>query len=319
MSGPRSRVSFAEATGILPLRERFSQALVALRGEEGVPPSRYDLTSLSQLRPRYSIPLWLGRAPIPRTVLITNLFNHDQTPIALGWSVRQTQMRDYRGRTLTYDSHNGTDFAIPVGTTVLTAGPGRVVRILSEFNRGGLKVFIDHGQGLMTCYAHLARAHVSVGDELHRGQPIATSGYSGLDGFATFPWGVPHIHFNVWLNGEPIDPFPTSGEASMWRAGDLPAPPSQDCTEGPDAPSVYSKEGLDRAIAACGVDQVRQALAATTPLWRRGAEVVATMNYYPTRFGERVCVYAERGERRPCLDLPFSAQDFDRVALIDEL
>ena len=71
--------------------------------------------------------------------------------------MKKTQVADFRGRDLTYDSHNGTDFAIPVGTRVLTAAAGRVVRQVSEFNRGGLKLFVDHGQGLMTCYAHLAR------------------------------------------------------------------------------------------------------------------------------------------------------------------
>jgi hypothetical protein len=52
-------------------------------------------------------------------------------------------VRDFRGGTLTYDSHNGTDFAVPPGTIVVAAAPGRVLRASSEFNRGGLKVFVD--------------------------------------------------------------------------------------------------------------------------------------------------------------------------------
>ncbi|TVQ91317.1 MAG: M23 family metallopeptidase [Deltaproteobacteria bacterium] len=320
MSGPTPPIRFSEATGIRPLRLRLHQALVALRGEEGVPPSRFDRTSLSQLKPRISLPLWRGHEPVPRTVLITNLFNHTQTPIAEGWSVRRTQMRDFRGRSLTYDSHNGTDFAIPVGTAVLTAAAGTVVRVASEFNRGGLKVFIDHGQGMMTCYAHLARTHVEPGQRVERGERIAWSGYSGLDGFATFPWGVPHVHFNVWLNGAPVDPFPFDDAPSLWRAGDRPTPPPADGQPEPfPEPSAYDPQAVDRAIEACVVASAREELRRTAPLWRRAAAVIATMNYYPTRFSERVCVYADQASRTPRLDLPFEADRFDRAALLDEL
>ncbi len=76
-----------------------------------------------------------------------NLFNRTPTPLEDGWSVRKTQVTDFRGGTLTYDSHNGTDFAVPVGTVVVAPAPGKVLRISSEFNRGGLKVFLDHGRG----------------------------------------------------------------------------------------------------------------------------------------------------------------------------
>ena len=112
------RVGLLEAMGVRPVGLRLRQALVALRGEEDVPPSRFDRSSLTLLRPRLSLPMWVGRAPVPRRVIITNLYNHRQTPIEEGWSVRRRQLRDFRGRTLTYDSHNGTDFCIPLGTTI---------------------------------------------------------------------------------------------------------------------------------------------------------------------------------------------------------
>ena len=83
--------------------------------------------------------------------------------------MRVTQVRDFRGGTLTYDSHNGTDFAVPVGTEVLAAAPGRVFRVSNEFHRGGLKVFIDHGAGLITTSNHLARSLVRPGDVVRVG------------------------------------------------------------------------------------------------------------------------------------------------------
>lgn len=309
---------FSEALGLHPWRERLRQARITLAGEPDVPPSRFGFSSLRLLRPRVALPLWRGRPYVRRKVILTNLFNHRQTPIELGWSVRQTQVEDFRGRGLTYDSHNGTDLSIPVGTRVLTAAPGEVVLILSEFNRGGLKIFIDHGDGVMTCSAHLARALVKEGQIVSRGQPIALSGYSGLDGLVTFPFGVPHVHFNTWLDGQPVDPFARGTEPSLWRAGALPAPP-----DGDDAavfsPSSYSRARVADAIAACKTSSTRARLTAIEPLDARAARTIVEMNYYPTRFTKRFDVYTQTHARRPCLDLPFSRDDFDGVVFVDEL
>jgi len=317
VSEPRLRF-FAEVMGLAPLSVRWRQAMVALRGQEDVPASRYDASSLSQLRPRIAVPLWMGRRVAGRSVLITNLFNLRQTPIEDGWSVKRTQVLDFRGRELTYDSHNGTDFAIPVGTTVRTAAAGEVVRVVSEFNRGGLKVFIDHGRGLMTCYAHLARAVVGVGDVLERGAPIALSGYSGLDGFVTFPWGVPHVHFNTWLNGVPICPFGEDGEASLWRAGELPRPPEPGQGEEPFERSRYDADRVEAAVEACKTPSSKERIAAVERPHLRAAELVAEMNYYPTRFAQRHSVYAEVHPREPRMDLPFAAADFEDVVFVDD-
>jgi len=310
---------FGETLGLHPWRERRAQALIALRGQEDVPPSQFGLSSLRLLHPRVALPLWRGRPYVPRKVILTNLFNHRQTPPEAGWSVKQTQIEDFRGRGLTYDSHNGTDLAIPVGTPVLTAAPGVVVLVLSEFNRGGLKVFIDHGDGLMTCSAHLARALVEEGQVVGRGEPIAISGYSGLDALVTFPFGVPHIHFNTWLDGVPVDPFPRAGESSLWLGGGLPTPPPMAGAEAAFEPSTYSEERVAEAISECKTSSTRTRLAATRPLALRAAHTIVEMNYYPTRFRRRVSVYEEPHDRVPTLDLPFSRDDFDGTVFVDEL
>ncbi|MDH3214545.1 MAG: M23 family metallopeptidase [Myxococcales bacterium] len=310
---------FGEALGLHPWRERYRQALIALRGQEDVPPSRFGLSSLKQLRPRIAVTLWRGRFVVDRCAIITNLFNHRQTPIELGWSVRKTQVEDFRGKKLTYDSHNGTDFAIPVGTRVLAAAPGEVVRVVSEFNRGGLKVFIDHGRGLMTTCAHLARSLVQVGQVVERGETIALSGYSGLDGFVTFPFGAPHVHFNTWLNGEPVDPFPHGDAPSLWRAGALPAPAGSERSDEAFTPSVYSDERLAEAIAGCKTASTREQLQRIQPLATRAAHTLVEMNYYPTRFPRRVNVYADTHPRTPRLDLPFSRDAFDGIVFADAL
>jgi hypothetical protein len=317
---PKIRL-FREALGLHPWRERYRQALIALRGQEDVPRSQFNLSSLRQLRPRIALRLWRSRFFVPRRAIVTNLFNHRQTPIELGWSVKKTQVLDFRGRDLTYDSHNGTDFAVPVGTRVLAAAAGQIVRIASEFNRGGLKIFIDHGFGLMTTSAHLARPLVKVGQIVVRGEAIALSGYSGLDSLVTFPFGVPHVHFNTWLNGESIDPFPHMGKPSLWRAGEAPAPtPTGGESPGGDfAPSVYSEAGVGEAIAACKTASTREELGRIEPLSARAAHTIVEMNYYPTRFPRRPNVYADVHPRGPCLDLPFPAEDFDAIVFADDL
>jgi len=309
----------AEVWGLAPLPERLRQARVALQGEEDVPPARYGLSSLSQYRPRIGPRLWAGRFVLPRTVLVTNLFNHTQTPIEQGWSVRKTQVRDFRGRRLTYDSHNGTDFSVPVGTTIVAAAPGRVVRVASEFNRGGLKLYIDHGGGLMTCTAHLARPLVEVGQLVGRGQPVARSGYSGIDGVITFPWGTPHIHFNVWLHGRPVDPFPHDGQPSMWRTGSLPIPVPEQAPPSRFDDSAFDPDAVAAGIEACITPSVRQRLAAIEPLWARGTALVHEHNYYPTRFARRVPPYAATTPRHPVMDLPVSAEEVDGMAFVDDL
>jgi len=308
---------FGEVLGLSPFRTRMQQAKIALFGQEDVPGSNFGFSSLSQFHPIISPKLWRGKYYLDRKVIISNLVNHTQTPIEDGWSVKKTQVQDYRGRRLTYDSHNGTDFAIPVGSTVCTAAAGKVVAILSEFNRGGLKIFMDHGGGLMTCYAHLARALVKVGDTLKRGQAIALSGYSGLDALVSFPFGIPHVHFNVWLNGSPIDPFPYKKEASLWHGGALPALP--ETTVETFIPSLYKMEKVEEMIACCKTAAVRKRLAAIPEDESKAVHTIIHMNYYPTRFPKRQNVYDKIYPRTARLDLPFSSTEFNGVVFLDDL
>jgi murein DD-endopeptidase len=260
----------------------------------------------------------MGKSHTNKKVIISNLYNHKQTPIHEGWSVKKTQVLDFRAKKLTYNSHNGTDFSIPVGTKVLTAAPGEVVAMMSEFNRGGLKIMIDHGQGLMTCYAHLARALVEVGSVVKRGEVIALSGYSGLDGFATFPWGIPHVHFNVWLIGVPIDPFPYENNISLWLNGALPGPPV--LSDAHDfLPSRYNEQKLNEAISVCKTKSSRNRLSQISELKYRAAHTIIEMNYYPTRFDQGINFYNQTYPRKPVLDLFFPKEDFNGVVFLDEL
>ncbi len=310
-------LSWAETFGLAPLGTRLSEMLTTFRGAEGVPPSRFDVTSLRIFQPGLALTTWLGRRRADRRVPIYNLFNRTPTPIAEGWSVRKTHVRDFRGGTLTYDSHNGTDFAVPPGTTVVAAAAGRVLRVSSEFDRGGLKVFCDHGRGLVTTSNHLGRALVREGDLVRRGQPIALSGASGIDMVLLFPWNVPHVHFNVWLDGEPVDPFATPGEVSLWRRANDPVPYDGAPDDAQSSPTVWDAAAVDAAIAACDVAAVRDALHAVAPLDVRAMAVLFQQIYYPTRFGVRPSPYGARFPREPRLDLPFATGEFTGIAFPD--
>ncbi|MBV8244684.1 MAG: peptidoglycan DD-metalloendopeptidase family protein [Candidatus Eremiobacteraeota bacterium] len=96
--------------------------------------------------------------------------------------------------------HPGVDLGADYGETVRAAAAGVVSS--AQYDGGyGLKVDIDHGNGYHTWYAHLSSAGVSAGESVVKGQPI---GLVGSTGFSTGP----HLHYQIMLDGAPIDPTP---------------------------------------------------------------------------------------------------------------
>lgn len=303
-----------EIFGLSPLPLRAREAWLAVRGDARVPGTRFDTTSLRIFKPALSVKTWLGWRRPDRRVPISNLFNRTPTPLEEGWSVRKTQVRDFRGGTLSYDSHNGTDFALPLGTVVVAAAGGKVLRVSSELNRGGLKIFIDHGRGLVTTSNHLGRALVEVGQVVERAEPIALSAYSGLDALVAFPWSVPHVHFNVWLDGEYTDPFAAPGETPLWKDGND-AKPHAGADDEPFEPTAWDADAVAGGIAACGDEVVRAELAAEPELDRRAMNLIFHRNYYPTRFTDRPRVIRGAVTREPRLTIPVRAEEFVGIAI----
>ncbi len=303
--------------GLSPLPQALAQAKTAILGMEGVPPSRFGLSSLGIFFPRFALATWLGRRPGGDRVLVTSLFNHTQTPISEGWSVRRTRVRDFRGRRMTYDSHNGTDFTCPVGTTVVAPAPGRVVRVSNEFHRGGLKVIIDHGDGLMTTSNHLMTALVAPGQRVSRGEPVARSGASGIDCVAAFPWNSPHVHFNTWLGGVAVDPFDPDPVLCLWRGGQSPGPARPVPDEPAPGPSQWHRPGIEALIASCRNREIRAELDAAADDDLRAGNAVFYRNYFPALFAHENRVMEFDAVRAQRLDLPFS--DFSGIVFADTL
>lgn len=94
--------------------------------------------------------------------------------------------------------HTGWDMSASAGSPIHAAGDGVVV---SAGVRGGYgnAVVIDHGGGLATLYAHQSSMAVSAGQQVAQGQVV---GYVGCTGYCTGP----HLHFEVRVNGTPVDP-----------------------------------------------------------------------------------------------------------------
>jgi murein DD-endopeptidase MepM/ murein hydrolase activator NlpD len=95
-------------------------------------------------------------------------------------------------------AHEGLDFAAPLGTPILAASGG-VVRTAAFQGGFGNLIEIDHGDGLLTRYAHAKVLLVKKGDLVARGQLIARVGSTGLS-------TGPHLHFEVRKHDKPQDP-----------------------------------------------------------------------------------------------------------------
>lgn len=94
--------------------------------------------------------------------------------------------------------HEGVDFITDVGTPVVAAAGG-VVQFAGFHPQYGLMVDIDHGNELVTRYAHLSKIAVKEGDLVQRGRRIAASGNTGRS-------TGPHLHFEVRFRGVPQNP-----------------------------------------------------------------------------------------------------------------
>ena len=95
--------------------------------------------------------------------------------------------------------HPGIDIGVPTGTPIHAAAAGKVIYCGWEQGYGNL-VVLDNGNNLATAYAHQSAIAVTCGEDVAQGQVI---GYTGCTGLCTGP----HLHFEVRINGNPVDPL----------------------------------------------------------------------------------------------------------------
>ncbi|MBI2373181.1 MAG: M23 family metallopeptidase [Deltaproteobacteria bacterium] len=129
------------------------------------------------------------KAPLRRELVVTSAYGERSHPV-LG----------------TKHQHRGVDLAAAVGTEVLASGDGVVARV-REDDVSGRYFEIDHGHGVSTVYCHNSEVIVQTGDVVRVGQVVARSGNTGRS-------TGPHLHFQLELDGRPVDPAPFLGLSS---------------------------------------------------------------------------------------------------------
>ena len=135
--------------------------------------------------------LWTGKFRFPVDGSLT-----DDT---IGFSSYFGNRRSYNNGTFN-GFHGGLDFRVVLMTfNIYAPAPGRVVYAGPMTIRGNT-TFIDHGQGVYSGYAHQSEIKVAVGDMVQEGQII---GLIGSTGRVTGP----HLHWDIWVNGNQVDPF----------------------------------------------------------------------------------------------------------------
>jgi murein DD-endopeptidase MepM/ murein hydrolase activator NlpD len=96
-------------------------------------------------------------------------------------------------------AHEGIDVSAPMGSPIVAPASGIVKSVGREAGYGNT-FEIDHGNGIVTRFAHCSRIVVTEGAHVTRGQVVATVGNTGLS-------TGPHLHYEVHVNGKPVDPL----------------------------------------------------------------------------------------------------------------
>lgn len=100
-------------------------------------------------------------------------------------------------------THRGVDLNVSHGTPVRAMADAEV-RFAGTMSGYGNVIWLDHGGAVLSVYAHLSEIHVAAGSLVGGGSVI---GLSGASGNVT----APHLHFEIWRWGRPVDPVPLLG------------------------------------------------------------------------------------------------------------
>ena len=120
--------------------------------------------------------------------------NKDLTRMASGFGWRTDPFTKAR------KMHKGMDFTAPRGTPIFASGDGVVTRADNRSSGYVKHIRIDHGYGYLSLYAHLSKYNVSKGQKVKRGDLIGFVGNTGRS-------EAPHLHYEVWKDGEKINPI----------------------------------------------------------------------------------------------------------------
>ncbi|MDI3330475.1 MAG: peptidoglycan DD-metalloendopeptidase family protein [Micrococcus sp.] len=182
-------VSATDAAGSAGLRADL------VRGMAERSPIRLVQSSSQDVLDRYAgeIPAYVYAGPLaPGLAFDHPVAGAFTLSSAFGWRLNPTDV----GPALQF--HIGLDYAVACGTPVRAAADGTIVSA-GERGTGGLRVDVDHGDGLVTSYRHNSRLLVSPGDRVSRWDVISLSGTTGNSTGC-------HLHFDATLDGQYVDP-----------------------------------------------------------------------------------------------------------------
>lgn len=189
----KTRIEIKQGNNLLNsievLKKNYRESRITISNEEYVSPSK-DL--LPRIREEYEL-----SQKAKNTVSALKIKNWEMTIPVQGlmsseFGVRRFINNEPRNR------HSGMDIAAPEGTEVITPLSGEVI-IASNFFYKGNVIYVNHGAGLVSSYSHLSKLEVKKGDKIKTGDIIGLVGQTGrVTG--------PHLHWEVYLMGVPINP-----------------------------------------------------------------------------------------------------------------
>ncbi len=126
-------------------------------------------------------------------LIFRQLFREGEAELSAGYGMRMHPILKYERM------HTGIDYKAQPGTKIYAPLKGKVVEASLNGSYGNM-IVIDHLNGFTTRYAHLKSMEVKKGDDVYTGQEIGKVGNTGLS-------MAPHLHLEMWLNGEHVNPI----------------------------------------------------------------------------------------------------------------
>jgi murein DD-endopeptidase MepM/ murein hydrolase activator NlpD len=184
----QERILLADASGFRGVMEMLKEKSTRIRSTSDLHNEKFKTISVSDK----DLNFLMGIPSITPVVL------NDQSKLASGFGVRINPF--HKGN---YD-HPGADFAAERGSPVMATAGGRVIRVVgnSSLQAGyGNYIEVDHGNAIITRYAHLEEVRVKPGQKITKGTVIGTVGMSG----GTI---APHVHYEIIRKGDAVNPVP---------------------------------------------------------------------------------------------------------------
>lgn len=154
--------------------QRFPPQIAATKNPSGIP--LLDSNPLNS-----TVNPWITKSPVLEGTEVTSNYGVRRDPFNGSLAL-----------------HTGTDFRVPEGESIRSAGPGKVVKAGNDSDYGNY-VEVDHGGGYVSKYGHLSSIDVKTGDTVDAGKSIGKAGTTGRS-------TGPHLHFEIHKDGEWTDP-----------------------------------------------------------------------------------------------------------------